>query len=402
MDRRWDTLHLSLCVIIITASLSRVSLTMSLPGLLRSSSFRIGGSSRFVQFWRDPRRVGSDVRFGSQISNFSTSSSSAEANDNNQTQTDDTDPRVLVTSDDATGIVHIQLNRPHKLNALDLPMFQAIVDAARPYVPKGDGTAASSNTPRVIILSGKGRAFCSGLDVKSMFSLQNNPIKMTRQLLHRNTNELANLAQQVAFVWRQIPCPVISILHGQCYGGGLQIALGTDIRIATQDCKVSIMEGKWGLLPDMSATVTLRELGIPLDVLKEWTWTAQILDACNAKEYGLVTHAHDPTYEQAFDHAQTLATEFVSTKSPDAIALTKHLYQQTFASGMSEGKCLQLETHYQKQLLASWNQMATSGRNFGWKIPYKQTSVTPVEMKDDDEEEHGDNDHKPTSNERSK
>ena len=265
--------------------------------------------------------------------------------------------RVL-TSINSDGIAHVQLNRAHKLNALDLKMFEAIADAA--------STLITDRNIRAVILSGKGRAFCTGLDIQSI--LQNKPKKTFDRLLERpsgyggDNNEIGNLAQDVGYLWRSLPVPVIAVLHGMCYGGGMQIALGADFRLATPDCKLSIMESKWGLIPDMSASITLREL-VRMDVAKELTMTGRIITGKEATELGLITRYVDDPMVEAF----TLASE-ISQRSPDSVALSKKLYQETWVA--PETYCLQVETKLQKQLLATWNQVAASGRNFGWKLPY--------------------------------
>lgn len=116
-----------------------------------------------------------------------------------------------------------------------------------------------------------------------------------------------NLAQDTAYLWRELPVPVIAALHGMCFGGGMQIALGADFRFATPDCKLSIMETKWGIIPDMSASITLREL-VPIDVAKELTMTARVISGVEAAQLGLVTRcAEDPIEE-----ANKLAKEIVN------------------------------------------------------------------------------------------
>jgi enoyl-CoA hydratase/carnithine racemase len=263
-----------------------------------------------------------------------------------------TEQRVTL-SVDADGIAHVQLNRSDKLNALDLPMFEALRSVGQELQSKPQ--------IRVVILSGKGRAFCTGLDVQSI--LRNNPLQSMERLLERRNDEVANLAQMVAYQWRQLPVPVVAVLHGMCFGGGLQIALGADFRYCTPECQLSIMETKWGLIPDMSMTVTLREL-VRIDVAKELTMTGRIVKGEEAAALGLVTRCvEDPHHE-----AKTLARTLLE-KSPDAVALTKQLYQQTWVD-CSESDALLLETKLQRRLLKSWNQMAATGRVFGVNVPY--------------------------------
>ena len=166
--------------------------------------------------------------------------------------------RVLITIED--GIAIVTLNRPDKYNGLDMPMFEAITRAAK--------TLKKDRSVRAIILNGAGDAFCSGLDVKTV---SKNPVNFLK-LLVKPGRRISNLAQNVGYIWRDVPAPVIAVTHGYCFGGGFQIALGADFRFSTSDCEFSIMESKWGLIPDMSLTVTLREL-VPIDLAKELTMT---------------------------------------------------------------------------------------------------------------------------------
>jgi len=249
------------------------------------------------------------------------------------------------------------LNRPEKLNAVDLKMFEAIADTA--------ADLRKDRSLRAVILRGEGRAFCTGLDVKAVL---NNPHQQTQRLLERPSgygkpgNEIGNLAQDVSYLWRELPVPVICVLQGMCYGAGLQIALGADFRFATSDCKLSIMETKWGLIPDMGAAITLREL-VRIDVAKELTMTGRIVSGDEAAVLGLVTKVCGDPLQEAKDFAKELIK-----RSPDALASTKELYQSTWMA--SEAECLEVETSLQQKLLASWNQLAASGRAFGWEVPY--------------------------------
>ena len=270
-------------------------------------------------------------------------------------------PRVVTTVDSSTGIARVELNRPEKLNALDLAMFEAIRDAAV--------SLHDNRRVRAVVLSGRGRAFCTGLDVASLQKSGNgNPLKVTKQLLHRHDeHQVANLAQDVAYAWRTLPVPVLAAVQGMCYGGGLQIALGADIRFTTADCQWSIMETKWGLIPDMSASVTLREL-VSIDVAKELTWTGNKIDGTEAARLGLVTRVvNDPV-------AATLAlAQDIVTKSPDAVAASKALYNTTYSSPSFAAYCLKVETQLQEQILLGWNQVAAASRSaLGWRLPYFQ------------------------------
>lgn len=252
--------------------------------------------------------------------------------------------------------MHVQLNRANKMNSLDFKMFTAICDAAKQL--------QADKSVRCVIISGSGKAFCTGLDVASIMK---DPLNSKKLLDKPAGTPISNLAQDVGYLWRQLHCPVIACLHGMCFGGGLQIALGCDFRIAAPDCKLSVMEAKWGLIPDMSASVSLREL-VRLDVAKELSMTGRILPASEGERLGLVTHCVAPGADP-MDRALELARE-IAGRSPDSVAYSKRLFQETFRNSSTEEHALHLETTFQKELIGSWNQITASSKNFGVTLPY--------------------------------
>ncbi|MBU2645994.1 crotonase/enoyl-CoA hydratase family protein, partial [bacterium] len=210
----------------------------------------------------------------------------------------------LVTLTVKDNIGFVKLNRPEKYNALSAAMFQKIIEVGE--------TVMKDKAIRVVVLSGEGKGFCAGLDFENFQRLASG--EKSVNLFERTYSTPANIAQQVAYIWKQVPVPVIAALHGVAFGGGLQIALGADIRLAAPDTRMSVMEIKWGLVPDMSATQTLCDL-VRLDVAKELLFTGRIVEAVEAAELGLVTRiCADPLVE-----AETLARQ-IAEKSPDAIA----------------------------------------------------------------------------------
>lgn len=268
-------------------------------------------------------------------------------------------PRVT-RIDLGDGVVHVLLSRGSKMNALDMPMFEAIQKTA--------AELSKDKSVRAVILSGEGKSFCAGLDVKSMAS---SPVAFTEKLLKKPAmTEISNLAQDVGYLWRMIPAPVIACIHGVCLGGGFQIALGCDFRICTPDAQFSIMESKWGLIPDMSGSVTLREL-VRIDVAKELTMTGRVFDGLEAKELGLVTRvAEDPM------EASIALAKLIAKKSPDSTAMTKRLFQETWT--VDDATALDTETRLQTKLLGSWNQVMQSGSNYGVSLPFisRSTEIT--------------------------
>jgi enoyl-CoA hydratase/carnithine racemase len=188
--------------------------------------------------------------------------------------------RVRLETADHVAVV--TLTRPEKHNALDVAMFEGIIGAAEQL----------SHEPgvRAVILHGEGPSFCSGLDVMSIMSMGGG----VEGLLEPLRAEVPNWFQRAAHNWLEVPVPVIAAIHGNCLGGGLQIALGADIRIATPEAKLSVMEVKWGLVPDMSITRTLPRL-VSIDVAKELTFTGRTFSGREGLALRVVTRvAEDP------------------------------------------------------------------------------------------------------------
>ncbi|MFT5579314.1 MAG: enoyl-CoA hydratase/carnithine racemase [Paraglaciecola psychrophila] len=261
----------------------------------------------------------------------------------------------LVTVSIENGIADVRLNRVDKYNALSPAMFQAIIDAGE--------SLAENRDVRVVVLSGNGRGFCAGLDMGSFqnMSEKSDTDSDTATLVARDEQRTENFAQRPALVWKRLPVPVIAAIHGVAFGGGCQVALGADIRFAAPDMKMSIMEIKWGLIPDMSISQTLRDI-VPLDVAKELTFTGRILDGQQAKDLGLVTHvAEDPLAA-----AMALATE-IASKSPDAIRLGKQLLESVWHG--EERESLALEERLQRTLIGSDNQLEAIKANFEKRAP---------------------------------
>ena len=261
----------------------------------------------------------------------------------------------IVTIDIDCGIADVRLNRPEKYNALSGDMFTAIIEAGE--------SLASSMDVRAVVLSGNGPGFCAGLDFDSfqgMADAAESGSDVGSGLLQRDERP-ENHAQRPAYVWKTLPMPVIAAVHGVAYGGGCQIALGADIRIASPEAKFSIMEIKWGIIPDMSITQTLRDV-VRLDVAKELTFTGRIVSAVEAERLGLVSHlAEDPLVT-----AKALAAE-IAGRNPHAVRASKHLYEQSWHGDAETG--LSLEATLQKDLLGSKNQIEAVHANFEKRTP---------------------------------
>lgn len=234
------------------------------------------------------------------------------------------------------GIADVRLNRPDKHNALDAKMFEGIVETI-------DGLARNE-TVRVVVLSGEGPAFCAGLDIASLSA---GP-ELLEGYLARGDDGL-NLVQRVSLGWQRLSVPVIAALHGSVFGGGLQIALGADIRLLAPDASLSVMEVRWGLIPDMGITQTLRPL-VALDIAKELCFTGRIVDAGEAVRLGLGAGIAETPHDAAMEMAQDIVE-----RSPDAIRNIKSLLNQSWYADEATG--LKLETDLQRDLLFKPNQI---------------------------------------------
>jgi enoyl-CoA hydratase/carnithine racemase len=207
--------------------------------------------------------------------------------------------RVLIEV--ADHVATVTLNRPDKHNALDGAMFEAIAAAAQEL--------ADEPGLRAVVLHGAGPSFCSGIDLGSLAAADGGLEGVRAALAQAPPNRF----QQPAYGWLALPVPVIAAVHGNCLGGGLQIALAADIRIAAPDARLSVMEVKWGLIPDMSLTRTLPRL-VGIDVAKDLTYTGRVISGAEARELGVVTRVED----DPLGAAAALAAE-IADRSPDAV-----------------------------------------------------------------------------------
>ncbi|MBK01924.1 MAG: enoyl-CoA hydratase [Acidimicrobiaceae bacterium] len=215
--------------------------------------------------------------------------------------------RVLVNVVD--GVADVRLNRPEKLNALDSAMFKALTDAGESLKDRSD--------VRAVVLSGEGRSFCAGLDFSSfqeMGSAQGD--NKTDNLGHLG-GRITHLGQQAAWVWQELEVPVIGAISGHALGGGFQIAMGPDIRLVHPDTKMSVLEIRWGLVPDMGASVLLPPL-VGLDVAKELYFTGRMISGTEAAQLGVATRVSENPHADAMELAREIAG-----KNPEAIRRMK-------------------------------------------------------------------------------
>jgi len=252
-------------------------------------------------------------------------------------------------------VAHVVLARSEKMNALDMAMIKAI-DLVGERI-KADKTI------RAVVLSSDGEHFCAGLD-KSVFtsllegadisldpskhSVIENQQKEPFKLAQR-THGVANIYQYVVWMWRELSVPVVVAIQGVTFGGGLQLALGGDCRFASPNSRFSILEMKWGLIPDMGGIQIMRNL-VRDDVMRMLSYTAQEFSADKAKEWGFITDV----VEDPVAHSLALAKK-IAQQSPDAIRTTKKVISESYDLSAEEG--LLLEAQEQDKILGNTNQV---------------------------------------------
>jgi len=236
-------------------------------------------------------------------------------------------------------VADVRLTRADKHNALDYPMFEALDETS--------AELAASRSVRAVVISGEGPSFCSGLDFPSFMAMGKD---LSEVLFGHGEGDPANLAQRVTYNWLRMPAPVIAALQGNCLGGGCQLALGADIRIAAPDTRMSVLEIKYGLVPDMGLTQSLPAL-VSMDVAKEIVWSGRFVEADEALALGLVTRISEDPHAAALELAEEIAA-----KSPHAIRSGKQLLNSAY--GSTTERSLELEEELQRKLLGSPNQIA--------------------------------------------
>ncbi|MCA1780661.1 MAG: crotonase/enoyl-CoA hydratase family protein [Dermatophilaceae bacterium] len=255
---------------------------------------------------------------------------------------------VIASIDD--GIARVELARPDKLNALTLGTLDGLVATAREL--------RADRTLRGIVLTGQGPSFCAGLDFGVVMK---DPAGVARAFAPRPWRG-TNTFQEACWAWRRVPVPVVAAVQGHCYGGGVQIALGADFRITTPDAQWSVLEAKWGLIPDMSGIQALSQQ-VGLDVAKRLTMTGEVITGAEAVRLGLATETSDDPVSAAYDLIRQ-----ISTRSPDSVAATKRIFERTWTAGAR--RTFRWERYEQALLLASKN-TAIARKAVAEKVPAK-------------------------------
>ncbi|GGC66030.1 crotonase/enoyl-CoA hydratase family protein [Chelatococcus reniformis] len=252
------------------------------------------------------------------------------------------------------GVADVKLTRSEKMNALDHGMFEALVEA-------GEKLKADRSV-RVVVLSGEGRAFCAGLDMGNFSNMaEGSGGKAVPRDLIARTHGAANRPQYAVWVWRELPVPVIAAVHGVAFGGGFQLALGADIRYVAPDTRMSVMEIKWGLVPDMAGTQLMRHLARE-DIVRELTYTGRVFTGQEAFAMGFATRVTDEPYGDAMTTAREIAS-----KSPDAIRASKRILNSAVITQPVDG--LTSEAAEQQVLIGSPNQVEAIMSNLEKRAP---------------------------------
>jgi enoyl-CoA hydratase/carnithine racemase len=258
-----------------------------------------------------------------------------------------------ITVDLSDGVADVRLVRTDKMNALDDAMFNALVATGE--------RLKSEKGVRAVVLSGEGRAFCAGLDMGNFGQMASGSRRASGNLETPRTPGGANRAQQAVMAWREIPVPVIAAVHGVAFGGGFQLALGADMRFVAPDARMSVMEIKWGLVPDMAGIVLLRGL-LRDDVARELTFSGRVFNGQEALGLGLATRVCDDPRAEALAFAKEVAA-----KNPDAIRAGKRLLD--LAIEADQHAILLAETTEQVALIGSPNQVEAVKANLEKRAP---------------------------------
>ncbi|MDF1644056.1 MAG: crotonase/enoyl-CoA hydratase family protein [Pseudomonadales bacterium] len=254
-----------------------------------------------------------------------------------------------ITFEITDGVADVRLVRSDKMNALDDKMFSAITEVGEQL--------RNSPEVRAVVLSGEGKAFCAGLDMGNFSEMvadshpdesSSKQPKLNREPLATRSHGITNYLQYAVWMWRDLPMPVIAAVHGVAFGGGFQLALAADMRYAAADTRFSIMEIKWGLVPDMAGTQLMRHLA-PEDIVRELSYTGRVFSAQEALEYGFITRISGDPLALALSTAREIAT-----KNPEAIRGNKQLFNAANYLSVEDG--LLMESAVQDSVMGTPNQ----------------------------------------------
>ncbi|MEM9175583.1 MAG: enoyl-CoA hydratase/isomerase family protein [Myxococcota bacterium] len=206
---------------------------------------------------------------------------------------------MLVLREDRDGVATLTLNRPDKLNAIDIPLMVALRERI-------DAITADERV-RCVILTGAGRSFCSGHDLESIAKGERAPSK------HYEPETIDAL--------ESLPMPTIGKIRGHCFTGGLELALGCDLLVAAEDAKIGDTHGQWGLAPIWGMSVRLPER-VGRSTAKELMFTSRRIDGRHAAAIGLVDRA---VADEALDATVDALAAEIAANSPGTNRIDKAL-----------------------------------------------------------------------------
>jgi enoyl-CoA hydratase/carnithine racemase len=243
----------------------------------------------------------------------------------------------------------VTLNRPDKYNAMSLEMFDQLIVTSEKI--------AKDRTVRAVVLTGEGKVFCSGMDIANF----NPDSDLTATSIQKRTHGICNKWQKAIWTWWECPVPVIAAVKGLSYGAGLQLTMAADIKYVHPETRFSILEMKWGLIPDLSGTQLMRG-NVREDIFKELTFTNRIFSAEEAVQYGFATHVSGYPMKAAMEIANKIAT-----KNPAAIIKAKTLINSAKYVSAKEG--LQAESDLQQEIMMKPDQLEAVYANMQKRSP---------------------------------
>lgn len=235
----------------------------------------------------------------------------------------------LVALDIGQRVAEVTLNRPDQMNALTPELLQALLDHLRGLAERNDIT--------VVVLSGAGRAFSAGVDLKA---LQKGDSDASGGDVGDALNDRA---RQVIRCLETMPQAVIAKINGFCFTGALEIALACDLRVVAEEAKLGDTHAALGFRPTWGMTQRLPRV-VGAQRARELSFTARTFSGREAAEYGLALQA-EPLVK--LDRVVSDLAQQIAANSPGSIAAYKDLYRAAANKGLTDGLAYESGTHYE-------------------------------------------------------
>jgi len=226
----------------------------------------------------------------------------------------------------AEGIAWITLNRPEKLNSLSPDMIKEWIDALL--------SAQKDSAVRIIVVTGAGRAYCTGLDLKSLgqVTIENGEVG----------GEIIGVGLSLIAAMQNCPQPVIAMVNGHCFTGGLELLYGFDLIVASEEAQFGDTHAKWGIRPSWGLSQRMPRIMGMLRA-KELSFTCRTFSAEEAQGLGLVNRVVPA--DRLKEETIALARQ-IMMNSPQAIAAIKDLYNKGMEMSLQDGLQYEQDTHY--------------------------------------------------------